>query len=217
MLFGERVYTKSETLNEKTVRNISKTRYAKNKILNNLHNSFIKSGGKANEFSSKKVVLTIPFIQEKLVIWRSDMLHTIDGPMQLIRTDLRNLHFFSKSTVAPKYYLVCLDLFTSKTYTYQNEKKSQLSAKLEKFYPDTENLREHLKEENRHQMWLQTDQEFNQNEIAEINKKHNVLHYNSKLNDGHAVGAQQKIRELTSHLRNFKRLVKKGKVKPSEA
>ena len=97
------------------------------------------------------------------------------------------------------------------------KKKSQLSAKLEKFYPDTENLREHLKEENRHQMWLQTDQEFNQNEIAEINKKHNVLHYNSKLNDGHAVGAQQKIRELTSHLRNFKRLVKKGKVKPSEA
>ena len=34
-------------------------------------------------------------------------------------------------------------------------------------------------------MHLQTDQEFNQNEIKEINKKY-VLHYNSKLNNGHA-------------------------------
>ena len=38
-------------------------------------------------------------------------------------------------------------------------------------------------------MRLQTDQEFNQNEIAEINKKYNVLHYNSKLNNEHDVGA----------------------------
>ena len=67
-------------------------------------------------------------------------------------------------------------------------------------------------------MRLQTDQEFNQNEIAEINKKFNVLHYNTKLNDGHAVGAERKIHELKkSCLRNFKRLVKKGKRKPNEA
>ena len=97
------------------------------------------------------------------------------------------------------------------------KKKSQLSAKLEKFCSNTESLREYLKGENRHQMRLQTDQEFNQNEIAEINKKYNVLHYNSKLNDGHAVGAEQKTRELKSRLRNFKRLVKKGKLKPNEA
>ena len=76
------------------------------------------------------------------------------------------------------------------------EKKSQLSAKLKKFYSDTKSLREYLKGENRHQMRLQKDQEFNQNEIAEINKKYNMLHYNSKLNDGHTVGAEQKIREL---------------------
>ena len=66
-------------------------------------------------------------------------------------------------------------------------------------------------------MRLQTDQEFNQNKIAEINKKYNVLHYNNKLNDRHAIGAEQKIRELKSHLRNFKKLVKRGKLKPNEA
>ena len=52
-------------------------------------------------------------------------------------------------------------------------------------------------------MRLQTDQEFNQNEIARINKKY-VLHYNSKLNDKHAVGAKQKIRELKFRVRDFK-------------
>ena len=36
-------------------------------------------------------------------------------------------------------------------------------------------------------MRVQTDQEFNQNDITSINKKCNVLHSNSKLNEGHAV------------------------------
>ena len=45
-------------------------------------------------------------------------MHTIDGPMQLIHADLADLHFSSKATVAPKYCLVCVDLFTSKRYTY---------------------------------------------------------------------------------------------------
>ena len=66
-------------------------------------------------------------------------------------------------------------------------------------------------------MQLQRDKEFNQNDIAEINKKYSVLHYNSKLNDGHVVGVEQKNCELKSHLRNFKRLVKKGRLKPNEA
>ena len=95
-------------------------------------------------------------------------------------------------------------------------KKSKLSAKLEKFYSNTESLREYLKWKNRQQMRLQTDQELNKNEIAEINKKYNVSHYNSKLNNGHIIGAEQKIRELKSRLKNFKRLVKKGKLKLNE-
>ena len=66
-------------------------------------------------------------------------------------------------------------------------------------------------------MRLQTNQEFNQNEIKEINKRYNVLHYNSKLNDGHTMAAEQKIRELKNRLKNFKRLLKKGKLKPNEA
>ena len=97
------------------------------------------------------------------------------------------------------------------------KKKSQLSARLEKFCSNTESLREYLKGENRCQMQLQTDQEFNQNEIAEINKKNNVLHYNSKLNNRYAIDAEQKIQELKSRLVNFRKLSKKRKFKPNEA
>ena len=44
-------------------------------------------------------------------------------------------------------------------------------------------------------MRLQTHQEFNQNEIMV-----NVEYFNSKLNEGHAVGAEQKIREMKENL-----------------
>ena len=66
-------------------------------------------------------------------------------------------------------------------------------------------------------MYLQTDQEFNQNEIKELAKKYNVVHFNSKLNDGHAVSAEQKIRELKNCLKGFKRALNTGKLKPNEA
>ena len=66
-------------------------------------------------------------------------------------------------------------------------------------------------------MRLQTDQEFNQDEIKALNKKHHVEHYNTKLNEGHAVAAEQKIRELKFRLKNFKRLnkISKNVLKPN--
>ena len=44
------LFAKADTLNEKTVRNISKIRYAKDKVLYNMYSSFVKNGGKVNEF-----------------------------------------------------------------------------------------------------------------------------------------------------------------------
>ena len=135
--------------------------------------------------------------------------------MQLVHADVADLQFFSKSVVAPKYCFVCIDLFTSKTYTY-GMKKSKLPVKLEKFYSEIEHLRVYLKKENRDQMRIQTDQEFNQNEITSIDKKYHGLHYNSKLNEEHAVAVKQKICELKIRLRIFKRLLNKGKLKPNK-
>ena len=107
-----------------SLQKVTSSRYAKGKVLYNLYSSFVKNGGKANEFSSKKVVLTTPFIQEKSVTQRGDVLYTINRLMQLIHTDVVDLHFFSKSAVAPKYCLVCVDLFTLKTYYYGIKKRA---------------------------------------------------------------------------------------------
>ena len=115
-----------------------------------LDNKTIKKNSKSNSFT-----------QEKSVTQREDMLHIIDGPMQHIHDDVVDLNFFSKPAVAPKYCLVDVDLFMSKTYTYSMKKGSHLPSKLEKLFSKTESLRKYLKKEERHQMRLQTDQEFN--------------------------------------------------------
>ena len=132
--------------------------------------------------------------------------------MQIIHADKADLHFFSNSAESPKYFLVYVDFFTSKTYPYGMKKKKTTRQVI----CNTESLREYLKGEIRHKMRLQTDQEFNQNETAEINRKYKFLHYNSKLNERRVMDAEQKIRELKSHPRNFKKR-KKGNLKPTEA
>ena len=146
------------------------------------------------------------------------MLHTIDSSMQLVHADVADLNFFSKSAVAPKYCLLCVDLFNSKVYTYPMKKKSQLADKLEKFYLEIEDVRSYLKKGKRYRMRLQIDQKFNQNEIKALNKKHDVEQYNAKLNEGHAVAAKQKIRKLNFRLKNVKRLnkISKNVFKPNE-
>ena len=139
--------------------------------------------------------------------------------MQLVRADVADVNFFSKSVVAPKYCLLCAVLFTSKVYTYGMKKKSQLADKLEKFYLEITDVRSYLRKEKRYGMHLQTDQEFNQNEIKTLNKKHDMGHYNTKINEGHAVAAEQKIRELKFRVKNFKRLnkISQNVFKPNEA
>ena len=82
---------------------------------------------------------------------------------------------------------------------------------------ETQELRKYLIKEGRGEIRLQTDQEINQNEIKEIAKKYNFVHCKSKLNDGRTVGAEQKTRELKYQLKNFKRVPKSGKLKPSKA
>ena len=72
----------------------------------------------------KKLSLTLPLFKKDLQFKGGDMFHTIDGPMQLIHADVADLNFFSKSAVAPKNGLLCVDMFTSKTYTYGMKKRA---------------------------------------------------------------------------------------------
>ena len=108
------LFAKREILEDKTVKKLSKSKYSKNIVLYNLYKEYIKNGAKKEDFKTKKIVINTLFIQERFSPQTGDMLHTIYGSMQLVHDDVTDLNFFGKSAVAPKYCLLCVDMFTSK-------------------------------------------------------------------------------------------------------
>ena len=60
-------------------------------------------------------------------------------------------------------------------------------------------------------MRLQTDQEFQQNEIKKLNLKYNVEMFSSRVRGGKAFAAEKKIREFKKILFKSKKLQKKNK------
>ena len=75
----------------------------------------------------------------------------------------------SKSATHPVHVLLIANSFTSEIYTYLMEKRTLLSKKLKIFYEDIEPKREKINDEEK--MKIQTDLEFQQNEIKRLNKK----------------------------------------------
>ena len=89
--------------------------------------------------------------------------------------------------------------------------RTLLAKKLEIFYND-------IKSKRSGKMRLQTDLEFNQNKIKELNKKFDVDMFHTRLYGGKAFAAEQKIRELKKILlrsKRFKKLRKK-RIRPNE-
>ena len=128
--------------------------------------------------------------------------------MQFFHADIAYLQFLAKSAVDPKYALLCVDLFTSKIYVYTMRKRSQIVNKLEDFYKEIS-----TKRKKNERMRLQTDQEFQQNEIKKINLKYNVEMFSSRLRGGKAFAAEQKIRELKKVIFKTKNAYKLSKKK----
>jgi len=120
----------------------------------------------------------------------SKMLIDAVKPYYSFHADVADLTF-TKQGIGPRYALVVVDLFSSFIWTYGMKKKSQLYDKLVVFYHDIENGRDKDETIN-----IQTDREFEQNKIKELNKKNNVNMFSTKINMGHAVAAEQKIKML---------------------
>ena len=89
-------------------------------------------------------------------------LYSISKPFELLHADIADLRFLAKSAVDPKYCLLVVDLFTSKVYVYPMKNRNLLVKNLEIFYNDIKSKRSGKK-------CLQTDLEFNQNKIKELN------------------------------------------------
>ena len=62
-------------------------------------------------------------------------------------------------------------------------------------------------------MRLQTDLEFQQNKIKNLNKKYNVEMFSTRVRGGKAFAAKQKIREFKKLLLKIKPIYKENKMK----
>ena len=126
---------------------------------------------------------------EKRDIDRST-LYSFSRPVELVHADVGNLEFRGKNATFPRYVLVLVDLFSSKTYTYPMRSRKQIKQKLEKFYEEVKDKRKGKR------MKLQVDQEFQQLRTKDLNREHNVEMSSTSLRGGKAFAAEQKIREL---------------------
>ena len=146
--------------------------------------------------------LVTPFVEKKSNIDQST-LYSVSKPFKLLHADTADLRFLAKSAVDPKYFLLVVDLFTSKVYVYPMKNRTLLAKKFQIFYND-------IKSKKSGKMRLQADLEFNQNKIKELNKKFDVDMFHTRLRGGKAFAAEQKIRELKKILLKSKRLEKKN-------
>ena len=82
--------------------------------------------------------------------------------------------------------------------------RKPISNKLETFYKEIENKRKKDKK-----IKLQTESEFKQNKIYEINSKHNVDIFSAAVRGGKAYAAEQKNGELNKRILFFEIFLKK--------
>ena len=203
------VFYSADKINKTLLNKGKKSSYEKDKVFYKLSN-VVEDKNILYENDENRVPFYTPFTQQKKDIDRSSALYTVNGPLQFFHADIAFIKFLAKSAVDPKYALLCVDLFTSKIYVYTMRKKSNLLQKLELFYKEIQSKRNSSGEK----MRLQTDQEFQQNEIKKLNLKYNVEMFSSRVRGGKAFAAEQKIRELKKILFKSKRLhkiTKKGK------
>ena len=202
----ESVLFASEKLNKQLIKKVKRSQYEKNSVFIYLYDK-VKD---VNIEEENTVPIFTPFIENKRNVDKST-LYSFNGPFQLLHADIADIRFFSKSAADPKYCLLYVDLFTQKIYTYPMKKRNILKKKMEEFYEEVSQKRKEI-------MRLQTDLEFQQNEIKKLNRKYKVEMFSTRVRGGKAFAAEQKIREFKKILLKVKTLYQrtKMKLKPNE-
>ena len=200
------VFFSTDRINKTLLNKGRKSSYEKDKVFYNLFKN-VENKSVIYEENENRVPFYTPYIPQRKNIDRST-LYTVNGPLQFFHADIAFLKFLAKSAVDPKYALLCVDLFTSKIYVYTMRKRSNLVNKLETFYKEIESKRS-----KNEKMRLQTDQEFQQNEIKKLNLKYNVEMFSTWIRGGKAFAAEQKIRELKKIIFKTKNTYKLSKKK----
>ena len=167
------VFYASERVTNTLIKKAKKSTYPKDKVFLKLFKQL--DGANVNIEPVDMVPFYTPFVEQRKDIDRSTFF-SINSPFDLLHADIADIRFLAKSAVDPHYCLVIVDLFTHKVYTYPMKMRHLLRKKMEDFYNDILPKRTDNKT-----MRLQTDLEFQQNEIKQLNKKFNVEMFSTKL------------------------------------
>ena len=201
------VFYANAKISKNLLKKVNKSTYQKDRVFSELYQ---KLEDKNFDKNNDKIPLRCPFFEKKGDIDRST-LYSIGRPFQRVHADIADLRFLAKSAVDPKYALLAVDLFTSKVYVYPMKSRKLLAKNLKLFYDEIEPKRDG-------KMTLQTDLEFKQNAIKNLNKEFSIEMFHSKVRGGKAFAAEQKIRELKKILLKSKRFVKSGgeRIRPNQ-
>ena len=205
---SQSVFFDSEEIKNTHIKKARRSNYAKDKFFLTLYANISEK----EKFQAEPIIPSyIPFVEKKSEIDRST-LYSFGGPFELLHADIADIRFFAKSAADPLYCLLIVHLFTQKVYTYPMKKRNFLSRKLELFYNEVQNKRKNKRTR------LQTDLEFNQNEIKMLNKKHNIEMFHTRVRGGKAFAAEQKIREFKKLLLKMKNIIRsdKKRLKPND-
>ena len=173
-----------------------KSTYDKDEAFVNLYNQLEDK----NFYQNNNLPFITPFVNKRSNIDHST-LYSTSKPFELLHADIVDLRFLSKSAADQKCRLLIVDLFASKIYVYPMKNRSLLAKKLKLFYED-------IKQKRKDKIRLQTDLEFKQNQIKKLNDKFNVEMFYTKVWEGKAFTAEQKIREFKKILLRSKRFEK---------
>ena len=200
------IFYATENLNRTILNKTRKSAYGKDKVFVNLYDQLEDK----IFYQNNNLPLVTPFVNKKLNIDHST-LYNISKPFELLHADIADLRFLAKSTVDPKYCLLVVDLFTSKTYVYLMRNRSLLAKKLKLFYED-------IMQKRTRRMRLQTDLEFKQNQIKKLNDEFDVKMFHTKVRWGKAFTAEQKIGQFKKILLRSNRFQKfrKNRIRPNE-
>ena len=106
-----------EKINRNLLNKARKSIYEKDKVFYKLYNE-IENCDTIFDEEEEKILFRASFIDQKKFIDRSLTLYSIKALFELFHADIANIEFTFKSAVDPHYCLLCVDLFSSKVYTY---------------------------------------------------------------------------------------------------
>ena len=132
VVFPEELINKKLLLKLKKSNNVEDKTFFKLVNLNNTNVIFESENVKRTDYVEKREI-------------DDSTLYNFDAPFQLFDADVGNLEFLGKNATFPQYVLVLVDLFSSKTYTYEMKSRKQIRQKLEQFYRDVRSKRKEKK------------------------------------------------------------------------